>query len=443
MSEEFHTESKEYEFDTEFQQKIVALSVRDATFLERTDGLVQPDFFENSAHGMLVALATEYFQKYRSIPSLVAMKELIKEAKASKRIRPELLPHVVETFKAIHKADVSDRDYVIDRVEEFARHQAVEIAILKSADILDKGDFGKIETLMREALSVGAASAQSGMDFFATARARAEMRKKLASGEESYNSITSGMSRFDSLLYQKGWGRKELTLFMGKPKVGKSTSLVFFGRNAAFAGYNVLLVSLEVASAIVADRLDASMTETAMIDLMSRADDVADKIDSLAEKAGLFEIHEFPTGTYSPADLKRLVKKRRAEGVIFDMIVVDYADIMAPSHRTGNEIADSKSIYVELRALAQEENAAVLTATQTNREGAKASVSTMEHVSEDFNRVRIADILISINVDEAERRNQEARLYFAASRNQRGGFSVKIKQDVERMQFIERILDVE
>jgi len=85
----------------------------------------------------------------------------------------------------------------------------------------------------------------------------------------------------------------------------------------------------------------------------------------------------------------------------------------------------------------------MLSATQTNREGAKASVSTMEHVAEDFNRVRIADILISINADEAERRAKEARLYFAASRNQRGDFTIRIKQDLERMKFIERILGIE
>lgn len=441
MSEEM--EVRPFEFDDDFQMKIAALTLRDATFMERTAGLVEPAYFEDAANGMLSALATEYFQKYRSIPSVTAMKELIKDAKASKRIRPELLPHVIERYKQINKADVSDRDFVIDKVEEFARHQAMEIAILKSAESLDKRDFATIDKLIQQAQMVGASAANSGVDYFATAHERAAVRKKFASGEETYNSITSGIARFDSLLYQKGWGRKELTVLMGKPKVGKSTSLVYFGRNAALAGYNVLLVSLEVSSAIVADRLDAAMTETAMTELIEKGDDIAEKIDSMASKAGLFEIHEFPTGTYSPADLKRLVKKRRAEGVIFDMIVVDYADIMAPSFRSGDPIADSKSIYVELRALAQEENAALLTATQTNREGAKASVSSMEHVAEDFNRVRIADILISINIDETERRNSEARLYFAASRNQRGDFTVKIKQDVERMQFIERILAVE
>ena len=89
------------------------------------------------------------------------------------------------------------------------------------------------------------------------------------------------------------------------------------------------------------------------------------------------------------------------------------------------------------------DDAAVLTATQTNRDGFKSTVAKAEHVAEDFNKIRIADLVISINATEEERAVGEARLYFAASRNQETGFSIFIKQEIAKMKFITAILKVE
>jgi replicative DNA helicase len=66
-----------------------------------------------------------------------------------------------------------------------------------------------------------------------------------------------------------------------------------------------------------------------------------------------------------------------------------------------------------------------------------------EHVADDYNKVRTVDIMISINVTEEERANGEARLYFAASRNQEGGFTIFIKQELAKMKFIASIVRIE
>ena len=85
----------------------------------------------------------------------------------------------------------------------------------------------------------------------------------------------------------------------------------------------------------------------------------------------------------------------------------------------------------------------MLTATQTNREGYKSAVAKAEHVSEDFNKVRTVDLMISINKTEEEAARGEARLYFAASRNQESGFTIVIKQNLAMMRFIEEVIRVE
>jgi len=122
---------------------------------------------------------------------------------------------------------------------------------------------------------------------------------------------------------------------------------------------------------------------------------------------------------------------------------VDYADIMAPE-RHNNETRDGlNQIYLDLRGVAFIYNAAVLTATQTNREGAKSVVAKAKDVAEDFNKVRTADLLLSINSTDAERLAGEARIFFAASRNSEDGFILRISQDRAKMQFMKKVLGKE
>ena len=54
-----------YKFDEDFQAKIAALTVRDTSFVQRTEGLVRPEYFENVADGALVHIVNRYYEKYR------------------------------------------------------------------------------------------------------------------------------------------------------------------------------------------------------------------------------------------------------------------------------------------------------------------------------------------------------------------------------------------
>ena len=64
-------------------------------------------------------------------------------------------------------------------------------------------------------------------------------------------------------------------------------------------------------------------------------------------------------------------------------------------------------------------------------------------VAEDFNKIRIADVVISINKTEEERALNQARLHFAASRNQRSGFTLKVEQNIDQAKFVTRVLGEE
>lgn len=443
------TEKEEHEtfkFDEHFQAKIAALTIRDTTFMQQVDGLILPEYFENQADACLANIAIRYFKKYKKVPADTAMYgTLIRLDITAKIIKVEMARIVVARLQELWKVDISDRDFIAEQVATFARYQAVSKEILKSVEKLEMHDFDNISKALTKALGVGVNRDGGSYDYGAMIDARTEKRVDKAAGKLDPTGISTGYPAFDKHLYHRGWGRRELSVLMGGAKAGKTTALIDFGINAAghLHRYNVLYITLEVSAEIIAERMDANISDQIIMELGEHIHDVKEKVLRWKDRSGVFKIQEFPAGTMTVADLRRVIEKDKMAGVVYDLVVVDYADLMAPERFTESITENSKSVYTALRSLAMMEGFAMLTATQTNREGAKAAVAKVTDIAEDFNKVRIADIIISINKTEEERSLGQARLYFAACRNQASGFSIRISQDLERMKFITKVLGAE
>lgn len=436
-------EEKKFDFDEGFQQKLTSLILRDPDFNARVEGLVQPSYFTSTAHGIVARLATDYYNKYRFCPSPKLVPTLIREAMDKKLIRKDDLKDVVECVRACLADDLSGAEYVTDNVNLFARRMAMEEAIYKAAEMIDSGKIDSVEEVIKAALNVGLNEETNRYDFWGNNDSRAEYRTEVAAGRIKPTGITTGFRELDGRLYHQGWGRKELSCLMGPAKSGKSMALMGFALSAALAGYNVCYVTLEVAARIIADRMDANIGNTAMGNLPSAIGLVRGRVAAKAAAAGALDLFDFPSGTMSPSDLRRLITKRRSVGVPYDLVVVDYADLMRPTELSREPRENSRLIYIGLRAIAQEFDLAMLTATQTNREGFKAEMARMENVADDINKARTVDLLISLNASDDERARGESRLYFAASRNQKSDLSIRVKTDLGKAKYIASVMGVE
>lgn len=443
--------TEKFDFDQDFQGQIVYLACIDQTFMRKVAHLLKPEYFELTRHSALIALAMRHWKKWDAVmatPQVItqAYKDAASSKFFNKDLATEALSGIKEVFEEIRQSRAGNAsglnaDYIADKVAEFVRHQAVINAVTEAVDLIGKGDFKRIEKLVSDATKIGIESEEAGGDYFERLALRNVERAEQQAGLKPPRGITTGHPKLDLLLYHRGFGRKELNVLMGGAKAGKTTALIEFASGAVMAGYNVLYVTLEVSNRIIEERADARFSDTPISDLVGHFREVNERVEKLAQQAccGRFFIAEYPSGTMSPGMLRALLERHKAKGMTYDMVVVDYADIMAPDYRTNDPIENSKQVYIGLRAIAQEWNIAMLTATQSNRDGFKSVTAKAEHVSDDFNKVRTADLFISINSTEEERREGKARLYFAASRNQRSGMTVFIQQDFSRMKFIKAI----
>jgi replicative DNA helicase len=431
-----------YDFGESFQSKIVAFLMLDTKFAQRTEGLIDPLYFTSASDAAIVSVCLKHYATYKEAPRST-LAHVFKKAFDTKQIRADLKADVRDTLRKYMKNPLEDREVVIDEISDFAKNRAMERAIMASAELVGKKDYAKIRKLMDEALRVGSASDAVSYDYWKEASNRTTLRKELLSGVKVRDGITTGVDDFDKLLYHHGWGRKELAVLMGAPKAGKSLALADFAKVASMAGKNVILFSCEVSARIIADRVDASVSDMMIKIIGDNPIAVQAAVDAAAKQSGAFAIEEYASGSLKASEIRRVLDRFRSTGTIFDLIVVDYGDLMAPERHSDELRENLRTIFIDLRAIAFENNAAMLTATQTNREGAKSAISKMTDVAEDFNKIRTADVVISINSTDAERLAGETRLFFAASRNTESGYVLRIKGDRAKMQFLNKVIGKE
>jgi len=428
---------EKYDFEESFQTKVLALYIKDANFAHIVDGLLKPEYFTTDAQAYICSLALNHYKEYGQPPSLQALVNTIKQHKKARKLDSETAKDVYDLVVKIYTTvSISDAKYVSDQVSEFAKRSSMKNATLKSAELLaNGGDLTKLQGLWADALNVGTIDDVASFEYGASVSERVLRRKEPKRG------IPTGYALLDNCLYHHGWGIGELSCIMGPAKSGKSMALSEFALNASKAGYNVLYVTLEVSAQITQDRMDANIAGIEINDLPGCGPRVVQAVEEYSQNSGKLIIYEYPSGTFSVSDFNRLINRLRAKSHKFDLIVVDYADIMRSDVKREVQRQELRDIYLGLRAIAQTEHCGVLTATQTNREGMKKQTSDMTHMSEDISKVWTVDLLISINRSENERRNNTLRLHFIASRNSESGFSLVCKSDMSKMKFITEVCE--
>jgi replicative DNA helicase len=434
-------------FDQAFQEQLAAHYLRDDYFVSSVGSLVEPEYFENETLGALVAVQKEYLGRYNACCTLKTFVQVLNRYVAAKRVKIADMNEAKRLMTIIWKDPLKDRQFVIDTIADFARTQAIANSTMDLVDALDSNDPNKVNKALGsidEAKQIGAADAKEAMDFAKGRADRIARRAAMAAGTYLSGGITTGHPELDAKLTPwRGWGRKELSILMAPPKSGKTAGMIHFGLNAAKDGRKVFYASCEVGEDIIGDRSDANISGVPLAELAKRSSDVdkavADWEAVVDKKGGMFIVEAFPIRTLKVSELRRILKRYQQQGIDFDMVVVDYLGILKPEQHFDQMRHGIATIGQDLRAVATDFNCAMLTAFQTNREGTKKAqrnVAEGTDAAEDYEAVRTADVLITINRDEDMRQNGEVLLYFSEMRNAETGLKLRFGQDLSCMRFL-------
>lgn len=416
-----------YEFSDNIQRGILYLLKSDRDFYLQIINLVKAEYFEFPSHSKIFTTVQEHYNKYGSLPN----DDFIVQDVKSKLGPKENVSDYVDEIDYINNVDTSttkNKEYLLDIVETFAKRESMKSAIAESIQLIQQDKVDSVEEVVKKALLVSR-DIDTGQDYFTDINERWH-RQFNKTHETKYPTFIKALN--DSL--EGGLGRKELSMVVAPPGVGKSLFLVNQGVYTMMEGKKVLYISLEMSEDKIAQRFDSIMTLVPQFKLKDPANQLTVK-----ERLSIFQsefpgsqlvIKEFPTGQASINTIRNLlVQLSNYEEFEPDLLIVDYLELLRPTRDIQNEYQAQQRIAEELRGVAMEYGFLVWTATQTNRQGRMVKVITDAELGDSYGKIRTCDFAVSLNQSEEEFDSGKMRLFVMKSRNGKPRFIVPMEVD--------------
>lgn len=385
------------EYSVDLQKLFIEFMQSDHDLFVRCNSITKPIYFDRPLQSTM-RFIQEHADNYNSMPSL-------QQVKAKTGINLEEISGGVDSHK----------DWFLDEYERFCRYKALEHAIIASTEKLEKKEYGAVEKLIKDAVSIGLAK-QIGMNYWENPYER------LKDIQNNKPVISTGWKSIDSILYG-GFERGTLNIFAAPSGHGKSLFLQNIALNWALAGFNVVYVSLELSEKLCSMRLDSMLTQFSTRELFKNIDDVSLKLGMISKKAGNLQIVQLPNGI-TVNDLKAYMKEYQIQtGIKVDAVLVDYLDLMSPASQKvslDNVFMKDKLVSEELRNFAIETDYLFATASQINRGGLDEAEYGMGNVAGGLSKVYTADNVIGIHASRAMKERGRIQIEFIKTRSSGG-----------------------
>jgi len=396
-------DTKDYGYD--IQKVYLEMMLADAATFARCQSIFDSTLFDRKLQA-----PAEFINKYVEDHNVVPTEEIINAATSS-------------NFKVPVDLREEHFDWLLGDFETFVRHKGLERAILESADMLEKGDYGSVEDKIKKAIQIGLQK-DLGTDYWLDPRARL-MRIKDNNGQ-----VSTGWKSVDDKLFG-GMNRGELNIFAGGSGAGKSLFLANLGINWALAGLNVVYLTLELSEELVSMRMDAMVTGMATREIFKNLDDVEMKVKMIGKKSGSYQVKYMPSGK-TANDIRSYLKEYEIKtDRKVDVLLVDYLDLLMPQSKKispADLFIKDKYVSEELRNLAVEKNCVFVTAAQLNRGAVEEVEFDHSHISGGLSKIQTADNVFGIFTSRAMRERGRYQIQLMKTRSSSG---VGMKIDLE------------
>jgi replicative DNA helicase len=414
-----------FNFGDSIQRSILYLAKSDPDFYNQINSMVIPDYFESDIQGQIFKCINDYHDKFSVLP----LDSVIMNEVCTSKNKLTLEDEIAYINKGAGDA-VEHKEYFLDEVEKFAKEESMKLAITDSIGHLKEGNYGKIEELVKGALTVNR-NVDTGHTYFTDYKQRfldeldRSKRDIFATTFKSLNDPLEGGSE-----------RGEILMVAAPGGVGKSIAMVNQGVTSLIEGRKVLYITLEMSESRVAKRFDSMLTLVPQDKLKSEVLKVERRLETVAEKFGpnALRIKRFQPYQIDANTIKALLTNlKNYDSFVPDVIIIDYLELM---NCTISDLPDYKSqerIVHELRSIGIEFDAFMCTCTQTNRDGKKVNIITDAELADSYGKIRACDLAYSLNQTQEEKDQGKMRIYAMKTRNGASGFLFEINIDYKTL----------
>lgn len=358
-------------------------------------GIVDSTYFDPEYRNA-VQFVHDYYDDYHAVPS------------------PDQVKAETGTDLTLQTVSRDQVEYTANEVEKFCKRRAIEKAIVAAPKLIESKDYGKVEDIIRDAITVSL-NRNLGLDYFDDPAER--LRRALEDGDK----ISTGWKDADTLMFG-GLERGELIIFSANSGGGKSIALSNLGLNLLEQGYDVLYFSFELSEKLISQRYDTMISGVSTAEWKYHQEEIIQAVNKKGEKTGRFTIKYMNPGT-KPMELRSYLKEFELKhGYMPDLIIVDYLDIMEPNQRVSadNVFEKDKRVSEQLRAIGSDYNAVMASASQQNRGAVDETVIKQSHVAGGISKVNTCDWWVSVIANSTMRAANECAFQYVKTRNSDG-----------------------
>jgi KaiC/GvpD/RAD55 family RecA-like ATPase len=399
------------EYNVDVQRLFLEMMLCDAQSYVRVQNIYNPENFDRNLRSA-AEFIKEHCEQHQTMPDRA-------QISAATGIKLQEIP------------DLNDGhfDWFLEEFEAFTRRQELERAILKSADLLEKGEFDPVEKLIKDAVQISLTK-DMGTDYFGSPSDR--INRYFNSGGQ----VSTGWPQMDRLLYG-GFSRGELNIFAGGSGSGKSLVMMNIALNWLQQGLSGVYISLELSEELCALRTDAMLTSMSTKDIRKDISTAELKVKMVGKKAGEYRIKAFPAQS-TVNDIRSYIKEVQIQtGIKIDFVMVDYLDLLMPvsAKVSPNDLfVKDKYVSEELRNLAKELAVLFVTASQLNRSAVEEIEFDHSHISGGISKINTADNVFGIFTSRAMRERGRYQIQCMKSRSSTGvGQKIELEYNIETM----------
>lgn len=419
-----------------------------------------PQFFGSPEARYLVKIAQEHFHVYGNAPTAAVLERRLESDEEAGRLEREnvTVEGVLRLYDHLEPVDKGDFDYVCAEAEEFCRIQRTSLALREALAALD--DEG-VEAAFDIINGARVALLKPPVRSSALWGDMNEALARIASVELEGGYYSTGLPTLDNRM---GGGLKagELACFIAPTGRGKSMWLCHLAYFGLVQGLDVVYYTFEVDYDEIRLRIMASGMGVCIDDLkewttQGRAEMGfvrGHKGKTVGDLLSEFRHRCLLTGAAGKDVLIRDIPPRSAtvDGLIADLdnirmdgrdpklIIVDYADRMQPRGHFERAHEGQPQIYQDLVSLAKEQDLAIWTAAQGNREALDRRRLTLKHIQGAFAKVFDATFVVAAGQDDAMRHHNYVDFLLAKVRRAKGSeTALEIQYDFATTRFRERI----
>lgn len=403
------------EYSREIQVLFLRMIVSDPQLYTRVTNIINADNFEKGLRST-VKFIQEYAEKYNGVPDV-----------------DKITAVTGLELTIIDDLNDGDINWFLDEFEKFTRRQELERAILKSADLLEKGNYEPVEKLIKDAVQISLTK-DMGTNYFADPKSR------LLKIKNNNGQVSTGWPALDNKLYG-GFNKGELQIFAGGSGSGKSLFMQNLSVNWIQQGMNGVYITLELSEELCAWRIDSMMTDVATKDVFKNIDDVELKVKMASKRGGEFYIKYMPAQS-TVNDIRAYIKTLQINtGVRVDFVCIDYLDLLMPvSAKVSPSDLFVKDKYVseEIRNLSKELNVILVTASQLNRSAVEEIEFDHSHISGGISKINTADNVFGIFTSRHMREKGQYQIQLMKTRSSSGvGQKIDLSFNVDTLRIFD------